>query len=308
MTTQTPTQHRLAPKGFTKEQWETFNRDGFIEIEDALSEAEVDSYIDAINAVAEADPKYTTGDTYGIENIVERHPLLANLIDHPRHVGYAYDLYGELLKLHQSQVFLRPPGMKRFNIWHPDGTRALPYGVFSPELPLQIKIGYWLTDLPNPKMGNLVVLPGSHRKQYMDAYDTHESIEGEHILQVKKGTMTVMHSSIWHRVEPNEQDVTRYNIFLAYCPSWITAADRIQSDPEWLKTLNREQRIIMRSYQHGYHRAKPPLEEFPLFLDRDSGLDADVGKYRDHVKLNRRKRITQAEKFLNKPVLQYKNG
>ena len=298
----TTTQYRIAPPGFTAEQWEAFNRDGFFVIEDALSETEVDSYVEAINSVAHSDPKYTTGDTFGMDNIVERHPLLTDLIDHPRHVGFAYDLYGELLKLHQSQVFLRPPGMKKFNIWHPDGARALPYGVFSPQLPLQIKIGYWLTDLPHPKMGNLVVLPGSHRKQYLDEYDTHESVEGEHILQVKKGSMTVMHSSIWHRVEPNEFDVTRYNIFMAYCPAWLTAADRVQSDPEWLKTLSREQRIIMRSNSHSYHNAKPPMEDFPVFLDRETGSDSDEGKYQDHVQLNRRKRITQAEKFMNQSV------
>jgi len=299
MNTDISTEYRVAPRGFSAEQWEAFNRDGFFVIDDALSEVEVDSYVNAINSVAETNPDYTSGDTVALENIVERHPLLAELIDHPRHVGFAYDLYGELLKLHQSQIFLRPPGMKRFNIWHPDGARALPYGVFSPELPLQIKIGYWLTDLPHPKMGNLVVLPGSHRKQYLDEYDTHESIEGEHILQVKKGAMTVMHSSIWHRVEPNEFDVTRYNIFMAYCPAWVTSADRLQSDPEWLQTLSREQRIIMRSYDNAYHNAKPPMSEFPLFLDRETGHESDEGKYKEHVQLNRRKRITQAEKFRN---------
>ena len=45
-----------------------------------------------------------------MQNIVERDPVFANLIDNERHVGYAYDLFGELLKLHQSQFFLRPPG------------------------------------------------------------------------------------------------------------------------------------------------------------------------------------------------------
>ena len=140
-----------------------------------------------------------------------------------------------------------------------------PTACFSPKLPLQIKIGYWLTDLPHEKMGNLVVLPGSHRQQYMDGYDTHDSVPGEMIVCPRKGTMTVMHSSIWHRVEPNESDVVRYNIFVAYCPSWITSADRFHSSPEWLKTLNREQRIIMRSYSHAYHNANHPHLNFHSF-------------------------------------------
>ena len=211
-------------------------------------------------------------------------------------MGFAYDLFGELLKLHLSQFFLRPPGGEHYNKWHPDGARALPYGVFSPELPLQIKIGYWLTDLPSEKMGNLVVLPGSHRQQYVDSYDTHKSAPGEQVMCLPRGAMTVMHSSIWHRVEPNESDVTRKNIFVAYCPAWVTPADRLLSDDKWLETLNREQRIIMRSYTHGYHNAKPPASEFPLFLDRETNSDRDPDRYGEHVALGRRKRLTTAEK------------
>jgi hypothetical protein len=294
---ETEQKYRVAPSGFTPEQWETFNKDGIIFIEDAISDEEIQTYIDAIDRAAATSPKYTPGGYLGMENIVERDPIFTGLIDHERHVGYAYDLFGELLKLHISQFFLRPPGGKQYNQWHPDGARALPYGVFSPKLPLQIKVGYWLTDLPRPNMGNLVVLPGSHRHQYMDGYDTHKSLPGEKIVCPRKGTMTVMHSSIWHRVEPNESDVVRYNIFVAYCPSWITSADRFHSSPEWLKTLNREQRIIMRSYSHAYHNAKPPASEFPLFLDRETGADVDSGAYLDHVQLHRRKRQTMPERL-----------
>ena len=291
-------QYLTAPPGFTRQQWETFERDGIIFLEDGLSHQEIARYTDALDRIADADPKFDERETFGRENVVERDPVLAELIDHPRHIGYAYDLFGEQLKLHISQFFIRPPGMTKRNLWHPDGARAVPYGVFSPRLPLQIKIGYWLTDLPKAHMGNLVVLPGSHRHQYVDQYDTHESIPGELIVQVKAGTITVMNSSIWHRVEPNTSDTVRKNIFYAYCPAWITAADRTVSDPEWLQTLTRERRIIMRSYEHAYSHAKPPASEFPLFLDRDTGTDHDADAYQEHVQLHRRKRRTKAEEWL----------
>lgn len=300
---ETDQKYRIAPPGFTQEQWKTFNNDGIIFIEDAISDDDIEMYKDAIDRVAERNPKYTPGGYLGMENIVERDPVFTGLIDHDRHIGYAYDLYAELLKLHQSQFFLRPPGGKQYNQWHPDGARALPYGVFSPKLPLQIKIGYWLTDLPYEKMGNLVVLPGSHRQQYMDGYDTHKSLSGELIVRPRKGTMTVMHSSIWHRVESNESDVVRYNIFVAYCPSWVTPADRFHSSKDWLETLNREQRIIMRSYNHAYHNAKPPASDFPLFLDRDTGSETDADKYLDHVQLHRRKRQTMHERMASTNIL-----
>jgi hypothetical protein len=289
--------YKQAPAGFTLAQWEVFQRDGILLIEDAISAEDIATYTEAIDRVTHADPAYQEGEYYGIENIVERDPLLAGLIDHPRHVGFAYDIYGELLKLHQSQLFLRTPQEGHNNQWHPDGARALPYHVFSPRLPLQIKIGYWLTDLPEEQMGNLVVLKGSHREQYMDAYDTHEAVDGQFVLTIKAGTMSIMHSSIWHQVQANNSQVTRKNFFLAYCPAWLTPADRLSSDPEWLANLTREQRIIMRSYDHAYHNAKPPASEFPLYVDRDSQEDHDPGMYREHVQRHRRKRITTAEKF-----------
>jgi hypothetical protein len=292
-------EYRVAPPGFTPEQWEIFERDGILFLEDALGADEIGRYTEALDRVAAADPKYDPSETYGKQNVVELDAVLAELIDHPRHVGYAWDIFGEQLKLHISQFFLRPPGMQNRNLWHPDGARAVPYGVFSDRLPLQIKIGYWLTDLPEASMGNLVVLPGSHRQQVVQEYDTHDSVDGELIVKVKVGTITVMNSSIWHRVEPNTSDVVRKNIFYAYCPGWITAADRLQSDPAWLGTLTREQRIIMRSYDNAYHHAKPLAADFPLFLDRDTGTDHDAGVYPEHVKLHRRKRRTKAEEWVS---------
>ncbi len=297
------TPYLKAPPGFTDEEWASFERDGILFFEDALDPGAIDELSAAIDRVCRSNPKFRAGQTFGCENIVERDPAFTALIDHPRHIGYAYDLFGELLKLHQSQFFIRPPGGQRYNIWHPDGARAVPYGTFSPQLPLQIKIGFWLTDLPEEKMGNLVVLPGSHREQYVDQYDTHESIPGEQVVRVRKGTMTLIHSGIWHRVEPNESEVVRKNIFFAYCPAWLTSADRVLSDPEWLTTLSREQRIIMRSYTHAYHNAKPPAEDFPLFLDRETGLDRDPDAYRGHVKLHRRKRTTWAERHSTRTTI-----
>lgn len=289
------TTYRLAPKGFSPEQWTEFMDEGLLVLENALSQDEVAYYLEAIDRVAANDTRYDPAKFYGPDNAVERDPAISELIDHPRHVGYAYDVYGELLKLHISQIFIRPRDSS-YNAWHPDGARAVPYGVYCGDAPMQIKVGYWLTDTPRPKMGNFVYMPGSHKGQYFSAYTRHDSVPGEKILCCPAGTITLMHCNTWHRVEPNETDAVRKNIFLAYCPSWVCEADRIQSNPEWLKTLTREQRIIMRSYSHGYARTKPGASEFPLFLDRETGMDSDPDSDLV-VPLQSRKRLTTIEKW-----------
>jgi len=288
-------EYRVAPPGFTPEQREFFDREGYLILPERMTDDEIGRYVAAIDRHAAADPKFDPARFYARENVVELDPVFAELINHPRHVGYAYDFYGELLKLHLSQFFLRPHGGQH-NQWHPDGARAVPYQVFAPDLPCQIKVGYWLTDVPRPGMGNIVLRPRSQRHQYFEYYDTHESVADELILCVPRGTITLMNCNVWHRVEPNESDVVRKNFFLAYCPSWIVAADRLINDEAWLQTLNREQRIIMRSYRYAYDHTKPPASDFPLFLDRDTGLDHDADRYPDRIALSRRKRMLAHEK------------
>lgn len=293
-------QPRRAPPGFTEEQWEEFEREGFFVVPGALAADEVARYVEAIERVAAADPKHAAGTTFSVQRLAPRDPAFEELIDRDSHIGFAYDLYGELTKLHLSQALLRPRGGWR-NPWHPDGPRALPYRAFT-EVPLQLKIGYWLTDLPLPRMGNLVVLPGSHRLPYLDAYDTGDSIAGERIVTARAGDLLVMNANLWHRVEPNDTDVVRKNIFLTYSPSWIVSEDRYQDDPEFLARLTRERRILMRSYAHPYDNQKPPAADFPLFLERDSGLDRDPGRYGDHVQLHRRRRLTWRERREGAPA------
>jgi hypothetical protein len=245
--TKTQTQvYQTAPPGFSYDQWQHFNQDGFVMIEDAIDPSDIQRYIDATNRIAADHFSRNPGKAFTPwSGIAHLDPVFAELIDHPRHIGFAYDVYGELLKLHNSQAFIRPPG-KSGTKWHNDGARAVPYAVYAPSLPLQLKVAYWLTDIPRPQMGNLVVCPGSHKSQRFDAYTKPVSVEGELPVCVKAGTMMLIHCNLFHTVDVNESEVTRYNLFYTYCPSWVCEADRLDCDPEWLKTLTREQRIIMR--------------------------------------------------------------
>ena len=299
----TESQHRRAPNGFTGGQWETFTRDGFLVLENALDEDDILRYTTGVDRVASIHGRPTSHNATSVDNLVQLDSDFAELIDHPRHVGFAYDLFGELLKLHRSRLILRPPESKLAQVWHLDGPRAVPYRTFSPELPLQLQIGYWLTDMPNSEMGNLVVLPGSHRIDYLPQYDTNEHVPGEVSLCFPRGTITIMHASLWHRGHQNRSDVTRKTIYISYCPAWLQAADRLSCDDAWLNSLDRERRIIMRGYSHGYDYAKPPQDDFPLFLERD-GADRDAGVYDDRIRLHRRKRLTAAEKWTTSNRLQ----
>jgi ectoine hydroxylase len=274
-----------APPGFTKESWTTFARDGVLVIEDALDTAQVE----ALRAVVEKQKEITA------MNVVQLHPAFTELIDHPAHIGYVYDVYGEMLKLLRSEYFQRPPRQEIRNKWHIDGPRSLPFEVFSPALPLRVKVGYWLTPLSDDDMGNLVYLPGSHHSPYLDEYHTHERNPAERQLRVRPGAMTLMWSGLWHRVAENNGDLTRLNMFLEYGPSWVVTSDREHCAPGWLASLSRNRRILMREYDHPNRQVKPLDEDFPLFAPRDGEPDLQQDIYRDLVPLSLRKRTTWAE-------------
>jgi hypothetical protein len=282
-------------------QWKEFQERGLLVIENAFGDQELEAWRDAILRV-QGSVAIRAGGFFTLRNFVETDPAFASLIDHSAYVGFVYDLYGEMLKLQLSELFVRSSGDgARPERWHIDGPRVLPYAVFAPGAPMQVKVGIWLTDVLRPDMGNLAFVPGSHCQQYFDAYDTDETAPGEEQLLVRRGSLTLMDTALWHRTVRNDSAVTRMNLYLGYSPSWLPTSDRNVSDPAWLASLNREQRIIMRSYATAYNHAKPPPEDYPLFLDRDSGADREPDRYRDHVRLLHRKRATAWERFRTAP-------
>jgi hypothetical protein len=288
---------RLSPPGFTVDQCRIFEDEGILVLDHVFKDEEVEGWRAAVERLQKAND-VPSGRFFTLRNFIERDPVFAGLIDNAAYVGLAYDLYGEMLKLQLSELFIRPSGEDaREERWHIDGPRLVPYSVFTGDAPMQIKVGIWLTDVDRHDMGNLVFVPGSHRQQYLPAYSTHEAADGEKQLRVRRGAITIMNTALWHRTAPNRSDTTRINLYLGYCPSWLPTSDRNTSDPIWLASLNREQRIIMRSYPDAHSHAKPPLEDVPLFLDRDAGAYGDELPYRDHVHLLHRKRITAWERF-----------
>ncbi|MEU3015912.1 phytanoyl-CoA dioxygenase family protein [Nocardiopsis sp. NPDC007018] len=275
-----------APRGFTRETWSRFARDGILVLEDVLSESQVKD----LTAALEEHPEPSAW------NVVESDPRLAEMIDSPTHVGYVYDVYGEMLKLLRSEFFKREPDQQIRNKWHFDGPRALPFEVFSPKAPLRLKVGYWLTPLHSEDMGNLTYVPGSHHWAHLPQYHTHERHPEERQILLHPGAMTLMWSGLWHRVAENRSDRTRLNLFYEYGPTWMVTSDRTGSDQAWLETLPRERRILMRQHRHPNQSIKLPQDEVPLYLPRPDEPDPERDVYSDAVPLALRKRSTWLER------------
>lgn len=255
---------RSAPSGFSPAEWADFEETGLIHLPGRVAPETVARYL----AVAEdltAGMVPSSKNTNKVENVVAKDDRLQELIDQDAHIGYAYDIFGDCLRLSQNDIVVRQPGAV-VNEWHVDGPRAVPFRAFSPVLPLKLRIGYWLTDVPAENMGNLVYLPGSHRGDYGQEHWGTGDLPGQRVLRCTAGSLTVFHASLWHRVQPNESKATRVNFFLSYTPSWVNGY--FFQDPAWAASLPRERRIIVRAYGDDQERfIRPPKEDLPIFAD-----------------------------------------
>ncbi|PHM50723.1 phytanoyl-CoA dioxygenase family protein [Xenorhabdus miraniensis] len=280
----------IAPEGFSIEQWNAFKKNGFLIIKNALNSYDIEKYKNEIIKSCSFESQIDDNNSHMDRNIVENNSVFEELIDNKNHIGFIYDIYGEMIKLLLSQFFVRPPNGTSRNNWHIDGPRNLPFNVFS-SLPLRVKVGYWLTDIPRINMGNLIYIPGSHYSQTFQEYNTHSPVSDEVNLLVEAGDITLMWGGLWHRVSENLSNITRYNIFLEYGPSWIQTSDRYVSDLDWAKKLSRERRIIMRAYDHPNYNIKPPAKDIPIYLT----TDGDRSVFQKQVPEKLRKYVTSIE-------------
>jgi len=62
------------------------------------------------------------------------------------------------------------------------------------------------------EQGGLVLVPGSHRQGDIPQGGNHEAIPGEITILPQAGTLLIMHSRCWHRVQANRSDLPRTQV------------------------------------------------------------------------------------------------
>ena len=65
--------------------------------------------------------------------------------------------------------------------------------------------------------GQVVVVPGSHRKGVLPAGDTHENLENQVVINPGVGSLLLLHGHTWHRVKP-VRNKCRFSINFRACP------------------------------------------------------------------------------------------
>ena len=272
MTQQGNSLKRMTPR--QKEQWE---EEGYFVVKGALSKAELKRVIEEVDKLDEESQRQGRDpDTMlDVANIIdtaseglfspeqgnmgrrlqwEPNETFLNLIDHPKTLGLVCELMGAAIQMTWSQAIVRSPTPLPGNRWHPDGPKPYYFPRINGEMPLmQFKVGFFLTEMDRPDMGNLCFIPGSHKHgfpkiprgleyalkitsltEFREVEQIDAGVPGARQLMVEPGDAIGFHNGLFHCVVRNTSNVRRKNLYFSYGPSWQRAGDRVESSPELL--------------------------------------------------------------------------
>ena len=162
--------------------------------------------------------------------ILDDDPLFLEMLDWPAIWPYVTGLLNALPHHHASDAIVEHGSdlIGRGMRWHIDGIDD-GFRNLGPQIPLlQLKIGYYLSDMTQPGQGNLCVLPGSHKAA---SAPTREDLQrwgksaGVAEICAPAGTAILFHNALWHSAGPfSSKNGQRAMLYYAYEHPWMIAS------------------------------------------------------------------------------------
>ena len=207
----------------------------------------------AENCVPHTGITHANGDNTRIFYILDDDPLLQQMLDYPPAMAYVKSLLNPMPHHHASDAILEYGPLDREMGWHLDGHDDGYRGLGRPIPLLQLKVGYYLTDMTGQGQGNLCLIPGSHRSTTdPDPEDLKRKDLFQGAIQVcaPAGTAILFHNALWHSGGPwSKPGGERVILYYAYEHPWMTAsAEHWGYKPDFYNRLPLAQRKLF----HGF--------------------------------------------------------
>jgi ectoine hydroxylase len=262
-----------APALLTDAQREAFDRDGYLIIKGALDAEAVAYFLGVLRDIEKQErPKRGLTDDAFLEvrHAIHADHRVLDLLMWPSTFPLVAELMGPDLALTTSHALVRPPqptgtpATFKGSGWHRDAhSNVAPVHGTCPWI--YTKIGYFLSDLSRPDMGNLRVIPGSHRKAALPP--TREGdIDPEGAIQVlaEVGDAVIFQQRLWHAVGPNFAPHARENFYLGYCYRWVRPIDTLPTPPELMAKADPCQRQLLGEVKSECTFYLPKPDDVPL--------------------------------------------
>ncbi|HEX2909526.1 MAG TPA: phytanoyl-CoA dioxygenase family protein [Chloroflexia bacterium] len=222
---------------------------GYLVIDDVLSPSEIQETLEAATRLHTGK---ITGKLNQIGRGFEHEPALERLIDHPAILPKVRELYNDRFILQAAWCTVQPAGSQHVG-WHQDGSSAYEFKELGYPVPLlQLRVSYNLTDQSELYMGNMMMIPGSHRSRLDLPKEARKEIQASPIQQIicaKPGSVLIFHNGVFHSPMPNNRDFDRYNMHYIYSPPWLRRSDRDSTDSAFLERTTPLRRALMGDYE-----------------------------------------------------------
>jgi ectoine hydroxylase-related dioxygenase (phytanoyl-CoA dioxygenase family) len=252
-----------APYALTPGERSQFEQDGFLIVPDALDES---TLADTRRAAEERDERYRSQDGIGPHHVLNAHdlvgtePIWLELVDQPTTFVKVLGIMGWHIQLFHTQLLVTPPapaaGTPGPYGWHQDNNRMSTDLGASAQPMVSLKVGYFLTSLPSSGMGNLAVIPGSHRDASPRTDDAIEII-------ARAGDAVIFDRRLWHSATTNRSTSTRTFVTYGYSYRWLRPKSAMRLDALFDQVDPiRRQLLGYATSANGYFDPEP--EEVPL--------------------------------------------
>jgi hypothetical protein len=206
---------------------DAFERDGFIMVRQALAPdavRELRTVAEALDADFRAQPAVTPFHALNLHDLVGRDDAFLDLVDLPATFPKVCGILGWHIQVFHTQLLVTPPAPPHATPgaygWHQDNNRMNLDLEVQPQPRVSVKVGYFLSDLPEPGMGNLCVVPGSHAFG-RPTLAIGEQPEGAREIEADAGDAIVFDRRLWHSASTNVSTVTRVFLTVGYSYRWL---------------------------------------------------------------------------------------
>jgi ectoine hydroxylase-related dioxygenase (phytanoyl-CoA dioxygenase family) len=264
-------------RALTEAQREQWAVDGYLQLEGALSPAEVDFFSGLLDKVR-GQPGYEPAATelqrghyawklpdQNLDAFMDRRDLL------PYHQAFI-DLMGPFIQFSMSQAIIRASTDTFPGYIHTDGGEAQKtIRVTETSRPLAVKVMYLLTDVTAPDSGNFTLFPGSHLRPFPEKTERIPGPKspGAVPLLGKAGDAYIFPHAIWHGPSPNHSGKARKTILYNYCQMFMKPYDFGGPPKKLFDRCTRRQRRLLGDLGHDFR----PGDFFYAPLDQEAVMN-----------------------------------
>lgn len=222
---------------------EFFDRNGFMIVRGALDADQVSALTEVGDALIASDDQVhrqslSSGRYDSFRNVVSKHQVFRDLIDHPVILPTVVQLLGSDIHLVTSHLIYKgadpegTPETFREPGWHRDYYQAQNDMGHARIQRLLVKCAYYLTDLSAPNSGVTMVVPGSNLlTQAIEIPEGRTDPDGHLEPSLQPGDCLIFENRTYHAGAANLISRTRKALMMGYGYRWIKPMDyRVQEE------------------------------------------------------------------------------